>query len=307
MYESATEQIATEQQDMKSMKSFRLATVSALFDDNCPKITFFGEETPSEKKYKIIKGTSYIVGDTVLVGIINDGYVILGAVGYSADGGGGGTVYLTEAQANILFATKTHTHTEYALSAHTHNRVQTSGGFTVGISIISGSGYAFDPSQDNSCDLGRSSYRYKTVYAATSTISTSDKKKKRSIEPLDERYMRFFRLLKARRCKFKDGESNRYHATFIAQDVERTLKEVGLTDLDFAGFVKSPRFNKKGKQLKSYDYGLRYEEFIPITSMAVQEVFKIAEKQSEQIEMQSKYIDKLEKRIEKLERSLTSG
>lgn len=297
MYESATEQIKVEKEEYKS---FRLATVSALFSDGCPKITFFGEETASEKKYKIIDGTSYEIGDTALVGIVNDGYVILGTVSYSTDSGGT-TVYLTEAQANLLYATKTHTHSEYASSSHTHDRVQT-GSFSLRFTTIAGSpyGYYFAPSSDNYCDLGSSSYRMRTIYAATSTISTSDRKKKKLIETLDERYMKFFRLLKPRRYKFKDGSSDRYHTGIIAQDVEKALKEAGLTDLDFAGFIKSPRYNKKGKQLKGYDYGLRYEEFIPITAMAVQEVLKV-------VDMQAEHIDKLEKRIEQLERRLSDA
>ena len=51
--------------------------------------------------------------------------------------------------------------------------------------------------------------------------------------------------------QFKNGESGRTHYGLIAQDVEETMKELGMTDTDFAGFCKD------GDR-----YGLRYEEFI---------------------------------------------
>lgn len=296
-YGSATEQMKAEQQEIKP---FRLATVSALFEDGCPKITFFGEETPSEKKYKIIDDTSYTLSDTVLVGIVNDGYVILGSVGDSPDGGGGGTVYLTEEQANALYALKNHAHTDYASSSHSHDRIQ-SGSFNFRIVAYSGGpgGYYISPSSDNNCDIGSSSFRMRVIYAGTSTISTSDENKKHDIEPLDERYEKFIRLLLSIRYKFNDGSSDRFHTGFTAQQVEWAMKESGLTDLEFAGFIKSPRLDDNGEVI-GYDYGLRYEEFISPMAMVLQKILNKCESQELELSDFKRRLTELEGKVNNL-------
>lgn len=281
MYESAIEQIQTEKEEIKS---FRLATVSALFSDGCPQITFFGEVTPSEKKYKVIDNTSYSEGDTVLVGIVNDGYIILGAIGFSPRGDNG-VIYLTESQANLLFATKDHTHAGYSPSSHTHSSIQLSG-FNLAIVNLSGStaNYYVRPSSDNNCHLGYTGSRFSTVYAATSTISTSDENQKHHIEEMDERYELLLKSLKPKRYKYVDGTSDRYHTGFIAQSVKKSMDEVGLSDLEFAAFIKTPRVDEDGSQVDGCDYGLRYEEFIALNTMMIQKLLTIVEDQNIRIE-----------------------
>lgn len=62
----------------------------------------------------------------------------------------------------------------------------------------------------------------------------------------------------------------------IAQDVEELMSDLGISSMDFAGFIKSPRIVQKdvydddgkltGTETETiegeYDYALRYEEFI---------------------------------------------
>lgn len=150
---------------------------------------------------------------------------------------------------------------------------------------------SFNPRKDNCMQLGYSGVRWNAIYATTGTINTSDATKKNSIQELDEeRALAFLRTLQAKSYKFNENESGRTHYGFIAQDVEALLGELGINSLDFAGFIKSPRIVEKyttekmmeadpvtGKEVEisaqvshrvvvpdEYDYGLRYEEFIPI-------------------------------------------
>ena len=111
-------------------------------------------------------------------------------------------------------------------------------------------------------------YLYGTWYVNGSNAVTSDANKKNSIEELPDKYTALFDNLKPVRYKYNDGESDRYHTGFIAQDVEQALVDSGIDSKDFAGFIK----DKKG------DCFLRYEEFI---ALAVNEVQTLKKKNSD--------------------------
>ena len=97
--------------------------------------------------------------------------------------------------------------------------------------------------------------------------------------------------------KFNDGTSGRTHFGMIAQDVEELMAHQGISSMDFAGFIKSPKIktvtDEEGTVIEEkvieneYLYGLRYEEFIaPIIKT---------------IQLQQKEINALNERINKLE------
>lgn len=106
-------------------------------------------------------------------------------------------------------------------------------------------------STDGVARLGDSDRRWGQIYSTNSVISTSDKKEKKSIKSLRKSAREFIMNLNPVSYQMKNGESGRTHYGLIAQDVEETMKELGMTDTDFAGFCKD------GDR-----YGLRYEEFI---------------------------------------------
>ena len=71
--------------------------------------------------------------------------------------------------------------------------------------------------------------------------------------------------------RFIDGQSGRRHVGMVAQDVESALADAGLTGMDFAGFIKSPRADESGEAVVGeYDYALRYGEFIPLAVRQIQ-------------------------------------
>ena len=118
---------------------------------------------------------------------------------------------------------------------------------------------------------------YGTWYGTSSQAIPSDRNAKHDIESLPETYSKLFDNLNPVRYKYNDGESDRFHTGFIAQDVGEAIEKSGLDSKDFAGYIVDPEGN----------YYLRYEEFV---ALAVNEV-KI---------LKQKNID-LEKRVADLE------
>ena len=81
-------------------------------------------------------------------------------------------------------------------------------------------------------------------------------------------------------------------SSYWVQDVEETLKEIGLTTKNFAGLVIENEKSEDGKE-ENKTYALRYEEFIAPLIKTVQ--------------MQQKTIENLEERLSKLENKLSGN
>lgn len=148
---------------------------------------------------------------------------------------------------------------------------------------------------DGGASLGTSRYHWDTIFADTGEINTSDRRKKNSIDYDMESYEKFFSLLKPTRYRMNNGKSGRFHVGFIAQDVEEALEEAGLTSTDFAGFIKSPIYEKElpngeedeSSPITDYGYALRYQEFAALNTHMIQKMMQ--------------RIDELEKRVAELE------
>ena len=138
----------------------------------------------------------------------------------------------------------------------------------------------FRPGSSLQGSCGSSAALWTAVYAQNGTIQTSDRRKKTEINPFTEKYLLFAQKLLTlpRTFKMIDGQSGRIHVGFIAQDIENAMTECGITDMEFAGLIKSPIYTRKlideeGNEIDEYDttsdivdysYGLRYDEFIPM-------------------------------------------
>lgn len=121
----------------------------------------------------------------------------------------------------------------------------------------------FVPTGIGSYTLGADGKGWKAVYATSSTITSSDRNEKNSIESLKDNYEIFFNNLRPVRYKFNQNDSNRYHVGFISQEVEEALAIANIPTTDFAGFVS---YHKEDGQL---GYGLRYEEFIALNTSEI--------------------------------------
>ena len=137
--------------------------------------------------------------------------------------------------------------------------------------------------------LGHDNNKWGQIWSTNSSIATSDRTEKNTIEILDPDIWKDFILgLKPCSYKFNDNTSDRKHCGMIAQDIEELLGELKIDSKDFAGFIKFQRSKlvKKTKEVERedgaftteeceedelvydeegnpvYGYGLRYEEFI---------------------------------------------
>lgn len=117
-----------------------------------------------------------------------------------------------------------------------------------------------------------------TLYSYDGSVITSDRRKKREIKyDGKDRMLAVFDRLKPSAFQLESGTSGRTHYGFVAQDIQDTLKELGIDTKEFAGLV----IDKNGNM------GLRYIEFIPLL------VAKVQDQQSQ--------IDDLRKKLERLE------
>ena len=162
--------------------------------------------------------------------------------------------------------------------------------------------------------LGVANQKWRAVFAQSGTIQTSDRNAKHDITDLDpEKITAFIMGLKPSSYVFNDADSGRTHWGLISQDIEELFPQLGMTSMDFAGFIKSPKTEDyyedvpetvtdeetgegktvTRKELKTrtvegeYIYSLRYDEFIaPLICM---------------VQKQQKQIENLERRLSALQ------
>ena len=166
--------------------------------------------------------------------------------------------------------------------------------------------------------LGVANQKWRAVFAQNGTIQTSDRNAKHDITDLDpEKITAFIMGLKPSSYVFNDADSGRTHWGLISQDIEELFPQLGMTSMDFAGFIKPPKTEDyyedvpetvtdeetgeektvTRKELKTrtvegeYIYSLRYDEFIaPLICMV--------QKQQKQIENLERHLSALENKEE---------
>lgn len=211
---------------------------------------------------------------------------------------------------------------KYIRLASYYNNTST---MTGGVDMIN---VSFQPVYDNSTSLGYSNKRWKQIYAATATISTSDIRYKTDIKEIDNAY-NFILGLNPVQFKFKDGDSNRDHYGFIAQEVKENMTKNNIDDC--ALFIRSIKQEVKkvyDKETNSYIdeyenpkdengneytvenapedkvmYALRYDEFIAPMVATIQQLKKEIEELK--IEKETE-IDLLRKEITELKELIKS-
>ena len=123
---------------------------------------------------------------------------------------------------------------------------------------------------DDTIALGWPGGRWSTVYAATSTISTSDAREKRDITDI-EHAKALVMAMKPRQYKFNNGV--RTHYGFVAQEFEEAMHKAGIDDCAalIKGVITEQKNYTEGMDEDEYKYGLRYEELIAPLLAVVQE------------------------------------
>jgi hypothetical protein len=147
-------------------------------------------------------------------------------------------------------------------------------------SVYVSSEYNFRPTFDATTACGTANGKWTSVWSVNGTIQTSDERMKTNIKVLgeDERFLRFAKMIVPYTFQMVNGTSGRYHIGFIAQRIEGAMAECGISDMEFAGLIKAPIYEKmlmdeNENELNDYDttsdivdysYNLRYDEFIPL-------------------------------------------
>ena len=116
------------------------------------------------------------------------------------------------------------------------------------------------PMSDNSFSIGSGSERYTTIYATNGSINTSDENQKNTIIESDLG-LDFVNQLKPVSYKWNEDDG-KTHYGLIAQDVEKTLIDIGKTVSDFGAVSKED----------DSPMGLGYSELISPLIKAVQEL-----------------------------------
>lgn len=209
-------------------------------------------------------GTTYIDGTKIMAGTVTASTLQGGSVELlNSSGGTAGMMYLRSASS-----------ASYAVGIDSYGAMSLEASGTLHLSgdgvIIDlgdnyiGCGKTLRPAGDDAYDVGTSSWRWSTIYAATPTISTSDRSEKTDINYDISAYDAIFDALKPASFRYVNGTSGRTHTGFISQDIEDALESCGLTSTQFATFIKSPQ------PAGGYRYGLRYEELIALCVKQIQ-------------------------------------
>lgn len=124
----------------------------------------------------------------------------------------------------------------------------------------------FRPQGNVNMNLGESVSPWANVYANVCTGSSSDRNLKNSIEDLPAKYLDLFDHLRPVRYKMNNGTSDRYHVGYIAQEVEDAMTAAGISDKEFAGFIRDTDENG------NYVYLLRYGEFDAMRDAKIKQI-----------------------------------
>lgn len=122
------------------------------------------------------------------------------------------------------------------------------------------------PNATDSWYLGNYNERYSGVYVTSGLITSSDRNLKHNIQPMPQKYLSLLYGLEPSIFQMDAGTSGRYHAGFIAQDVEAEMDANDISNMEFAGLVIG------GMDTDNPVYMLRYEEFIAIAVKAIQDL-----------------------------------
>ena len=215
------------------------------------------------------RGTTYIDGSKIQTGTVEASILRGGTVELLASGGTTvGSIEITSTMTGVGLEFVTNrggirmtSAGNWWVDASTGSFGITGGRFSVDVNVT--------PNGNNGAALGTSGYRWNDIWATNSNIQSSDRSIKKDIQYGLSEYDALFDALRPVSYKFVDGTSGRTHMGIIAQDLEESLNELGISTQDCAAFVKAESDNP---DMPGYDYAVRYGEFIPLLIYQVQKI-----------------------------------
>lgn len=224
-------------------------------------------------------GTAYGgTGSTSLAGAgivtLTDGQVITGQKSFTSytnqfrgvtyatsDGGSGSNAYFGESSS-------------YATIGGVNGVVLASGSTFPGTGRYVGDTVAWRPWSDATYSCGTGAQRWTTIYATSSTISTSDRNEKQQIAELTAAEMAVAKRIKGlmRTFKFNDsvaekGDGARIHVGVVAQDVQDAFVAEGLDPYKYGLFCSDTWTTLDGNSQTRL--GVRYEELLAFVIAAL--------------------------------------
>ena len=315
IYEDAIEEVKSKEEiiEIDVAATVRLAEVTELSNGKA-KVKFYGDSETSTKLYPYIEGYKPSVNDKVAMLAQSNTFIIIGKIStenivnnYKPSASEIANTYLTQNDALSTYLSKTVAQNTYlsqtdatstylkqsdATSTYLKKNDATStylkqtdaSSTYLEKKNLAWSGRNLYPSNYYAREsLGMNGYPFGSVYADNfygTVNSTSDRRLKKSIKSLGRKWLDFFYRLRPTSFKYKDGTSDRTHTGFIAQEVEAAANEVGIDTKDIATIV----VDSDGR------YYLRYEEFIAVQTLAIQDL--------------KAQVDNLTARIHDLERTI---
>lgn len=215
------------------------------------------------------RGTTYIDGSKIQTGTVEASILRGGTVELLASGGSTvGSIEITSTTTGVGLEFVTNRGGMRMTSAGNWWVDASSGSFG-----LSGSRFSFTmdimPNANNGASLGTSGFRWNDIWATNSNIQSSDRNIKKDIQYGLEEYDALFDAIKPVTFRYIDGTSGRTHMGIIAQDLEESLNELGISTQDCAAFVKAESDNP---DMPGYDYAVRYGEFVPLLIYQVQKI-----------------------------------
>jgi hypothetical protein len=202
-----------------------------------------------------------------------------GTVGNIQFEASGATLTFTRAGSNVISAAAAGATLSYQTDSHFWKTA-------AGVDILSLSASALLARQDNTTDLGGASFRFKTVYAGTGTINTSDGREKQQVQDIDPAAIRAIRRVKFVQFKFNDAvalksDGARWHFGVIAQQVKEAFEAEGLDAFAY-GLLCYDEWQAEPEILNDDDtvaqparpagnrYGVRYDELFALKLAAIE-------------------------------------
>ncbi|WP_408096741.1 tail fiber domain-containing protein [Peredibacter sp. HCB2-198] len=156
-------------------------------------------------------------------------------------------------------------------------RLDSSGNLLIGTttanSVLTVAGVV-TPSVDNTHTLGNATYRWSAVHAANGTIQTSDKRLKKDISGLSLGEG-FINSLNPVQYRWKDEGDNKIHFGFIAQDIDKKLRDQRIGSNGIVNYDKD-----------ADRFGVNYSELIAPIVKSLQELFQrvlLVERRSQKV------------------------
>lgn len=134
-----------------------------------------------------------------------------------------------------------------------------------------GSYMCFEGNNETYCQLGRSSMRWKALYAVSGTIQTSDKRRKTDASYDLEKIKQVLSVVKPLSFRYNDIENDKIRFGVYAQDFEKELVNAGFDPADIAALtvdeIEPDDVITDGKI-----YGIGYDQFIPVAIGMIQDL-----------------------------------